>query len=366
MADISKEIENLKHAVYGEEVRGSLVSLAEKNNEVSETTEAAEKKRVIAEIGRVNAEKTRVSQESARKNAETARVSAESTRASQENERNSAETTRLSAEKARGTAETERIRAEQKRQTDSAAALKECGAASDRANKAAKAAEDVVAGKGFIPAVEKGMANGVATLDGEGKVLATQIPDIAASKITQDSTHRFATDAEKAKWNTDISELTPAFTKATARANLTSKEKLKISFGKIMKWFADLKAHAFEAPVQNLTTNVAGKALDATQGKKIQDEIDALNSASIKIKDIEVRNLNINIPDGNGFFALVKTLDEVIPERKDTVGATVVSFDSVPGAVVPYLHLNQENPALYLYSNAEGALDYMVIRISYI
>ena len=90
------------------------------------------------------------------------------------------------------------------------------------------------------------------------------------------------------------------------------------------------------------------------------------NSASIKIKDIEVRNLNINIPDGNGFFALVKKLDEVIPERKDTVGATVVSFDSVPGAVVPYLHLNQENPALYLYSNAEGALDYMVIRISYI
>ena len=43
MADISKEIEKLKHAVYGEEVRGSLVSLAEKNNEVSEATEAAEK-----------------------------------------------------------------------------------------------------------------------------------------------------------------------------------------------------------------------------------------------------------------------------------------------------------------------------------
>ena len=33
MADISKEIEKLKHAVYGEEVRGSLVSLAEKNND---------------------------------------------------------------------------------------------------------------------------------------------------------------------------------------------------------------------------------------------------------------------------------------------------------------------------------------------
>lgn len=98
----------------------------------------------------------------------------------------------------------------------------------------------------------------------------------------------------------------------------------------------------------------------------VKEKFDALNSALIKIKDIVVRNLNINIPDGNGFFALVKTLDEVIPERKDTVGATVVSFDSVPGVVVPYLHLNQEKPALYLYSNTEGVLDYMVIRISYI
>ena len=91
MADISKEIEKLKHAVYGEEVRGSLVSLAEKNNEVSEATEAAEKKRVTAETGRVNAE--------------------------------------------------------QKRQTDTGAAIENCNTAIDRANKAAdnanKAAESI-------------------------------------------------------------------------------------------------------------------------------------------------------------------------------------------------------------------------------
>ena len=196
MADISKEIEKLKHAVYGEEVRGSLVSLAEKNNEVSEATEAAEKKRVTAETGRVNAEKNRVSQETARKNAETARAgaestrvdqenirksaetargaaetgranaekarvaqeearktaetaraSAESTRANQETARKNAETARASAEKKRVTAETGRVNAEQKRQIDTGAAIENCNTAIDRANKAAdnanKAAESI-------------------------------------------------------------------------------------------------------------------------------------------------------------------------------------------------------------------------------
>lgn len=74
------------------------------------------------------------------------------------------------------------------------------------------------------------------------------------------------------------------FQQAAKRQNIASGEKFGTILGKIMKWFADLKAHAFEEPVQNLTTNVAGKALDATQGKKIQDEIDALNSTFASVK----------------------------------------------------------------------------------
>lgn len=303
MADISKELEKLRSAVYGEEVRGAFISVAEKTNEVAETTEAAEKKRVSAEsarvsaentrvsqenarkqaetarsqaetkraeaeetrtnqenarkqaetarsqaeTGRANAEKTRVTQEEARKTAETARAGAESTRVSQENARASAETSRADAEKARGTAETGRVNAEQKRQTDTGSAIESCNTATDRANKAAKAAEDVVAGKGFIPANEKGTAGGVAQLDDNGKVPAEQMADIG--------------------------KLTSLFSKATVRVNLESGETLDVSLGKIMKWFADLQPHAFEAPVQNLTTTVAGKALDATMGKQINDDL---------------------------------------------------------------------------------------------
>lgn len=75
------------------------------------------------------------------------------------------------------------------------------------------------------------------------------------------------------------------FQQAAKRQNIASGEKFGTILGKIMKWFADLKAHAFEEPVQNLTTNVAGKALDATQGKKIQDEIDALNSSLVTVSE---------------------------------------------------------------------------------
>lgn len=83
-----------------------------------------------------------------------------------------------------------------------------------------------------------------------------------------------------------------SFQQASNRQNIASGEKFGIILGKIMKWFADLKAHAFEAPVQNLTTNVAGKALDATQGKILKDEMDALNSALVTVSE----QYNFKIP----------------------------------------------------------------------
>ena len=340
MADISKEIENFRSAVYGEEVRGSMISLAEKMNDVSEATEAAEKKRVVAETGRVNAEQTRVSQENDRVNAENersrsedARVSqensrksaegsrvtaetgrtqaeknresqegtrqlaesgraeAEKVRVSQENERVKAETERADAEKTRGTAETNRINAEKKRQTDTAMAVRDCNTATDRANKAAQDAEDVVTGHGFILSSEKGAAGGVATLDTSGKVPDGQIPDIPAEKVIPDSIHRFVTDEEKKKWNIDVGELAPTFTQAANRTNLVSKEKIKISLGKIMKWFADLKAHAFASPVNNLLGTDANLALSAPMGKELDRKIAELNN---KLKTTRIANFSAN------------------------------------------------------------------------
>lgn len=78
MADISEEVQAFEEAVYGKEVRGSLVSLAEKiNSEVEENTEKVTAYGQ-AESDRVQAEKERASAESQRQKAfQTAKEAAE-------------------------------------------------------------------------------------------------------------------------------------------------------------------------------------------------------------------------------------------------------------------------------------------------
>lgn len=85
------------------------------------------------------------------------------------------------------------------------------------------------------------------------------------------------------------------FTQAAQRQNIASGEKFGTILGKVAKFFADLKTHAFEAPIQNLTTNVAGKALDAIMGKKLKDEIDALNSTLTNGKIYNAGDYDANI-----------------------------------------------------------------------
>lgn len=63
-----------------------------------------------------------------------------------------------------------------------------------------------------------------------------------------------------------------AFTQAATRENIASNEKFNIILGKIQKWFADLKDAAFRAVANNLTTSAAGSSvLDAYQGKVLND-----------------------------------------------------------------------------------------------
>ncbi len=174
MADISTEIQNFENAVYGEEVRGSMVSLANKLNTVSESTEkvvadtktaieadasaaqsaataandaatsansAATTARTAASSANsaagtassaasqatatnasvTAAEQARVAAETGRQTAESARVAAERDRASAESTRVTAEGSRASAENARVATENARVSAEQARVTAEAA-----------------------------------------------------------------------------------------------------------------------------------------------------------------------------------------------------------------------------------------------------
>ena len=129
MANISNEINNFKNAIYGKDVRNSMITLAEKVNKEVEDGSAkietfennenlrveAETARAAAESSRVNAEKTRVAAESLRVDAETKRATAENSRVGAESSRVAAESSRVNAESKRATAESSRVDAESSR-----------------------------------------------------------------------------------------------------------------------------------------------------------------------------------------------------------------------------------------------------------
>lgn len=71
-------------------------------------------------------------------------------------------------------------------------------------------------------------------------------------------------------------ESTVSFSQANERTNIEATDNVKGIFGKVKKWFADLKPHAFNNPTNNLLATVAGTPLDAVQGKVLNDFIKAM------------------------------------------------------------------------------------------
>lgn len=178
---------------------------AEAARATAESSRASEEsKRATAETARASAEQTRVQQESGRATAETARADAESKRTSDETVRSDAEGKRATAEQGRVDAESARVTAEQARQaaessrqtaetareSASQTAVNNADTATTRANTAAKAAEDVVAGDIGTAvdqriAAKTNIASGIAGYDSmqtalAGKANKADIPTTAA------------------------------------------------------------------------------------------------------------------------------------------------------------------------------------------
>ena len=147
------------------------------------------------------------------------------------------------------------------------------------------------------------------------------------------------------------------FTQAAQRQNIASGEKFGTILGKVAKFFADLKTHAFEAPIQNLTTNVAGKALDAIMGKKLKDEVDALNSAlgnkiiigSNKDTVLIVTDQTINFLNGQGTV----NVSSIASAYSKTVRNAIVQLKSASSAVVTSATVS-ENKVAVKCSNLSG------------
>ena len=98
----------------------------------------------------------------------------------------------------------------------------------------------------------------------------------------------------------DISGKTVTFTEAVERANIESEESTATIFGKIKKWFSDLKDAAFAAIANDLATTTAGSVLDARVGPviamgfdNIQTQLTELNGKLPRITSSTDTILNI-------------------------------------------------------------------------
>lgn len=104
----------------------------------------------------------------------------------------------------------------------------------------------------------------------------------------------------------NISNTTVTFADTTTRVNLVSGEKASVGFRKIKKWFADLKSFAFKDLANNLTTTTTGSALDASQGKILNDKYGELNRSLGNLKtDFDKLN-SIKIKVGTAVRAATK------------------------------------------------------------
>lgn len=152
------------------------------------------------------------------------------------------------------------------------------------------------------------------------------------------------------------SDMTVAFEQASARTNLKTGEKISVSFGKIMKWFADLKTVAFsgsysdlsnkpsipsgaaasQAVANNCTTTAAGSVLDARQGKVLMDKANQLSSDITKI-DVYVAE------DGKLHFVNSKGEDVELDTQKTLTVTTRVSASPLTATATTLIDGSQVN-----------------------
>lgn len=88
----------------------------------------------------------------------------------------------------------------------------------------------------------------------------------------------------------DASNTTTKFTQASTRANLSTGEKLSVSFGKIMKYFADLKNVAF-----------TGSYADLSNKPTIPSAVTDLSDGADYAKKSEIPTDNANLANGAGY-----------------------------------------------------------------
>ena len=152
------------------------------------------------------------------------------------------------------------------------------------------------------------------TVEGGAGSLALK-KDLFAHTNRQDNPHNVTAKdlgLDKVE-NTSPSDQIPIFEGAENRENIENGDTQATLWGKVKKWFADLKDAAFAGIANNCTTTEAGSVLDARQGEVLQEEVDAINS---------------NIENLGGFTPIIDSTGKITGYKTEAGADTVFPFSS--------------------------------------
>lgn len=155
------------------------------------------------------------------------------------------------------------------------------------------------------------------------------------------------------------SDMTVAFEQASTRTNLKTGEKISVSFGKIMKWFADLKAVAFSGSYSDLsnqptipsgaaadygvanndTTNRSDMLATAQVAYQHGQEIDQLNSEIEALND-EGAIKGLEVREGDGVYITYQdgadTVSKKLGSKNFQLGVSCYSASDTSGSFSQY------------------------------
>ena len=193
----------------------------------------------------------------------------------------------------------------------------------------------------FTQEIRTAITNSIAATNAANE--AKKAADLAAEAA------RKAAEAAGAYVLGDISGKTVKFTEAEGRENINTGESTATMFGKIKKWFADLKNIAFTGDygdlsnvpeiVNNRTTTKAGTVLDGRQGKDIQDQLTQLNTKNVPEYLESVGNVSPPAVNNGYSYATVPNLRTY---RRLSMRAWVGDTSNYRIATYPPLEKNRE------------------------
>lgn len=156
--------------------------------------------------------------------------------------------------------------------------------------------------------------------------------------------------------NVDFDNVAPSFVQAEARANINSGEKISILFGKIKKYFADLKTVAFTGSYTDLSNKPTASDIEAVATSQVLDTAELISA---------------NTAGGNvaGALALKEVISDV--DTKMTLSGKPFSgnltpneiFEKVKNTTNTYFSWVNQNDTAYNPLGTTGNWQYEILNV---